>query len=142
MGQADIMVQLVRYGYGTAAPTNAMGLAWLEKMNCLRACMDIEMTYPVTEWGQSNQRMSAFQAQWDEGIKALESGLLVGIGIAGSAQTSLSSNLVMTGTSLSRKQSRQLETDRVGGKFMRDFGQRRRDTQAAPYDPNAEASSQ
>lgn len=135
-GQADVMAHLSRYGYGTAAPTNVNGLAWLEKMNCLRACMNIEMTYPVTEWGQPNQRMTMFQTQWDEGIELLKSGQLVSIGIAGSASTSLSDNLKMTGLSLSRKQSREAETDRVAGKFPRGWGQSNRDINSNRYDPN------
>jgi len=130
-----VMTQLVRYGYGTANPTNAMGLAWLEKMNCLRACMDVEMTYPVTEWGQPNQRMSAFKEQWEEGIDALKSGLLVGIGIAGSAQSALSSNLAFTGISLARKQSREGEEDRVASAFPRGWGGNRRIT-GVRFDPN------
>jgi len=139
-GQADVMAQLVRYGYGTAAPTNTNGLAWLEKMNCLRACMNVEMTYPITEWGQPNERMAMFESQWDEGIDLLKSGQLVSIGIAGSAQTSLSSNFVMTGLSRSRKLTREAETDRVAGKFTRGFGQSTRDIASTPrtsYDPNA-----
>ena len=138
-GQADVMAQLVRYGYGTAAPSNANGLAWLEKMNCLRACMNVEMTYPITEWGQPNQRMTMFKAQWDEGIELLQSGQLVSIGIAGSAQTSLSSNLKMTGLSLARKQTREAEDDRVAGKFPRGFGQSNRDMISGRYDPNRAA---
>ena len=130
------MTKLVRYGYGTAAPTNPGGLAWLEKMNCLRACMDIEMTYPVTEWGQPNQRMMAFQQQWDDGIEDLKSGQLTGLGLSGSATTSLSAHLAFTGTSASRKSSREAEDDRVAGKFPRGWGQSRRVTEFR-FDPNA-----
>lgn len=122
-GQADVMALLVRYGYGTAVPANQHGLAWLEKMNALRSCMNVEMTYPVTEFGEPNPRMKMFQNQWDEGVMLIESGQLVHIGIAGSAQSSLSSNLVFTGTSRSRKLDREGETNRVAGKFPRGFGQ-------------------
>ena len=135
-GQVDVMALLVRYGYGTAVPANANGLAWLEKMNVLRACMNVEMTYPITEWGQPNERMAMFQAQWDEGVDLIASGQLVHIGIPGSAQTSLSANLKMTGISLARKQSREEETDRVAGKFIRGFGQSPRDGLSRAFDPN------
>ena len=136
MGQADVMAQLVYHGYGTAAPTDANGLAWLEKMNCLRAAMNVEMTYPVTEWGKPNARMKMFEAQWEEGMELLERNLLTGIGIAASTSTSLSDNLVLTGTSRSRRLSREEETDRVAGKFERDFGGNNRVTRSPYYDPN------
>jgi hypothetical protein len=133
------MALLVRYGYGTAVPANANGLAWLEKMNVLRACMNVEMTYPITEWGQPNERMAMFQAQWDEGVDLISSGQLVHLGITGSAQTSLSANLAITGTRLSRKQSRENETDRVAGVFKRGFLQSNRDGLTKPFDPNSAA---
>lgn len=138
-GQADVMALLVRYGYGTANPTDANGLTWLEKMNCLRACMDIEMTYPITEWGKPNARMDMFQKQWDEGVNLVESGQLVHLGIPGSAQTSLSDNLAITGTSASRKAGREDESDRVAGKFVRDFRQSTRVASRSGgfFDPNA-----
>lgn len=136
MGQADVMAKLVHYGYGTAAPTDPNGLAWLEKMNCLRAVMDVEMSYPITEWGQPNARMAMFEKQWDEGVELLERGLLAGIGIAAGTATSLSNNLVFTGTSASRKLSREEEEDRVAGKFRRDFGKNNRITPAGYFDPN------
>lgn len=115
------MAILARYDYGTAAPTDQHGLAWLEKMNCLRACIDIEMTYPITEWGQPNQRMSMFTSQWIEGTMLLATRQLDALGLSG-GETNLSDGLMFTGTSLSRKQSREQETDRVAGKFPRDFG--------------------
>ena len=137
MGQADVAVQLVRYGYGTEVPSDPMALAWLEKMNCLRSCMNVEMTYPVTEWGTDNERMKAFEAQWQEGIELLESGQLTGIGLTPGSSTALSDNLALTGTSRSRKASREQEEDRVAGKFVRDFGSSPR-LSAPPgyFDPN------
>lgn len=132
-GQADVATQLIRYGYGTAAPSNSLGLQWLEKMNCIRACMNIEMSYPITEWGKPNQRMMMFESQWNEGVDALASGRLIAIGIVGSASAALSSNLKMTGLDLARKNSREEDTNRVSGKFVRGFGQNRR----GYFDPNS-----
>lgn len=136
IAQSDVMMQLLAHGFGTTAPTNQNGLAWLEKMNCLRACMNVEMTYPVTEWGKPNERMAAFKEQWDEGIALMEKpGALASIGLEESASGSLSSHLEFTGTSLSRKQSREAEEDRVAGKFQRNFGRNNRITPGY-FDPN------
>ncbi len=137
-GQADVAVQLARFGYGTAAPTNTVGLTWVEKMNCLRACMNVEMTYPITEWGQNNERMNMFEKQWDEGIALLESGRLGDILDDGSeADTALSDGLAITGTSYARKLSREEDTDRVAGRFVRGFGQSTRTMKSRGYDPNS-----
>ena len=135
LAQGDLAVQLVAHGYGTAAPSDPLGLAWLEKMNCVRACIDVEMTYPVSEFGKPNARMDMFKAQWDEGIALLESKQLATIGLTPSTSSSLSDQLVFTGTSASRKLSREQEEDRVAGKFQRDFG---RNNRIVPgyFDPN------
>lgn len=134
-GQSDVMVQLIRYGYGTEVPSNPYGVAFLEKMNCLRTCMNVEMTYPITESGKPNHRMMMFEKQWEEGIEALESRQLTGIGLTPSASGNLSENLVITGTSASRKLSREAEEDRVAGKFKRNFGQTNR-LPPSYFDPN------
>jgi hypothetical protein len=97
--------------------------------------MDVEMTYPVTEWGQPNARMDAFKEQWDEGIKAMERGLLTTIGITASTSSALSDGLMITGTSASRKATREAEEDRVAGKFQRNFGRNNRITPGY-FDPN------
>ena len=120
----DIKANLVRFGYGTAAPADSGGLGFLEKLNVMRACIDIEMTYPLTEFDPNhpNPRMLMFTSQWEEGTFLISTHTLDGIGLTG-GDTNLSDLLVFTGTSRSRKNSREIETDRVAGKFPRDFGQ-------------------
>lgn len=133
-GHADVVNLLVRYGYGTATPTTPAALEWLEKMNALRACMNIEMSYPITEWGQPNERMAMFKEQWEEGKDLLASGNLGDIGLTVGASGSKSSKLAFTGTSFSRKESRKADTDRVAEKFTRGFGNNPRERVSPRYD--------
>ncbi len=109
--------ELASAGYAIAvADTEALG--WLERLQTLEWCIQIETAYPVTGAGEPNGRFQQFVTERDAMLALLQSDTLEALGAVRSK--GLGESLAITGISVAEVQSVRGEADWVRNRFVRD----------------------
>src|SRR5258706_4724337 len=104
--------------------TSENALGWLESLQVLETIIMIELAYPISGAGQPNARFAEFCNQRDRMVNMLLEHMELLSSMGAEKAKSLGQFAEFTGTSRSRKDSVNTDSDLIPPRFSRAWGQR------------------